>query len=222
MPAHKVVRGAWILLAALAVGGCAAEAPDDELGFDDVDDLDDGDGGDLGQVYATLAESWRIDFGSIDTVGYNNLGTAYAGQTVRVRFRIGADEATNEFGWELDDLAFSNLTNEPFLEVVPDPDACSLVSVDAPLPREASLALASASPIDGPARFRFALPAAGPVDLAIYDVVGRRVATLADGPFDAGVHTATWNEGGARHAGVYFARLIAGGHTFARRLVVLN
>jgi len=41
-----------------------------------------------------------------------NLGTAFAGQTVRVRFRIGADESTGAPGWDIDDIAVSGITNQ--------------------------------------------------------------------------------------------------------------
>ncbi|MFO0595023.1 MAG: myxosortase-dependent M36 family metallopeptidase [Myxococcaceae bacterium] len=43
-----------------------------------------------------------------------NLGTTYAGQTVRVRFRISTDQASGKTGWDLDDIAFTGLTNRPF------------------------------------------------------------------------------------------------------------
>ncbi len=43
-----------------------------------------------------------------------NLGTAYQGQSVRVRFRIGTDISVGATGWEIDDLAFANIINLPF------------------------------------------------------------------------------------------------------------
>jgi hypothetical protein len=53
-----------------------------------------------------------------------NLGSAFAGQTVRIRFRIGTDEAVAEFGWELDNLEFQGITNLPFSIFVPDVAKC--------------------------------------------------------------------------------------------------
>jgi hypothetical protein len=58
-----------------------------------------------------------------DTVSID-LGTAFAGQTVRVRFRIGTDQAAGDAGWELDNLAFSGITNTPFAVLVDDTTAC--------------------------------------------------------------------------------------------------
>ena len=42
------------------------------------------------------------------------LGTAYAGKTVRLRFRLGTDGRDAATGWYLDDLRFSGLTHKPF------------------------------------------------------------------------------------------------------------
>jgi hypothetical protein len=58
-----------------------------------------------------------------DTVSID-LGTGFAGQTVRVRFRIGTDAAVGDVGWELDNLTFSGITNTPFTILVDDTMAC--------------------------------------------------------------------------------------------------
>jgi len=49
-----------------------------------------------------------------------DLGRTYAGKNVRIRFRVGTDEGTGLHGWELDDLAFSGITNTPFPSQVAD------------------------------------------------------------------------------------------------------
>jgi len=93
------------------------------------------------------------------------------------------------------------------------------------LPKELSLALASANPAPGQARFRLSLPERARIRLSIHDVAGRRVATLLDGEREAGVHTVSWDFRGeiaSRSPGVYFARLVAEGRTFTRRVVVLK
>jgi uncharacterized protein (TIGR03382 family) len=48
------------------------------------------------------------------------LGTAYANQNLRFRFRIGSDDAAAEKGWEIDDIQFTGITNLPFSNVVAD------------------------------------------------------------------------------------------------------
>ncbi|EPX58683.1 chitinase [Cystobacter fuscus DSM 2262] len=60
-----------------------------------------------------------------------DLGTAYAGKTVRLRFRVGSDINTGADGWLVDDLEFSGITNTPFTKVLEDDNVC--VSPQAPV-----------------------------------------------------------------------------------------
>ncbi len=83
------------------------------------------------------------------------------------------------------------------------------------------------APIPNPAtsgvRFEIELPRAAEARLALYDAAGRRVATLAARPFDAGRHAVAWDGRDARGnpagAGVYFAVLEALGETRVRKVV---
>lgn len=68
---------------------------------------------------------------------------------------------------------------------------------------------------------RFGLETTGAARLAIYDLMGREVATLVDGVLPAGAHTAHFEADGLA-AGVYLYRLTAGERTTARRLVVMR
>ena len=66
---------------------------------------------------------------------------------------------------------------------------------------------------------RFSLAAAGPVRLALYDVLGRQVAVLAEGDHAAGPHAVAVDAGGLA-SGVYLYRLDAPGFQATRRLVI--
>ncbi|MCA9757808.1 MAG: T9SS type A sorting domain-containing protein [Candidatus Eisenbacteria bacterium] len=66
---------------------------------------------------------------------------------------------------------------------------------------------------------RFGLRDAGEVDLALYDALGRRVRTLFHGEHEARVDSVPLDTSGLR-GGVYFVRMIAGGHTVSEKLVV--
>lgn len=58
-----------------------------------------------------------------------DLADAYAGKTVRVRFRMGTDEGTASVGWDVDDIAFTGIGNTPFAARVPDAtNPCGAVS----------------------------------------------------------------------------------------------
>ncbi len=75
----------------------------------------------------------------------------------------------------------------------------------------AHVRLAGANPLVGPAHLEVMLPAAGAARLAIYDVAGRHLATLLDGPQPEGMTPLVWTRrsaaGTSVPAGVYFARL---------------
>ena len=79
--------------------------------------------------------------------------------------------------------------------------------------RHVSQALSASSPVQpGKAgEIRYAVQARGHVDLAIFDVQGRRVATLVREELEAGEHTRAWDgkdrSGRAVASGVYFVRL---------------
>jgi hypothetical protein len=73
---------------------------------------------------------------------------------------------------------------------------------------------------------RFVLTEKALVSLGVFDIAGRRVRTLAEGTFDAGEHSASWDGrdflGEAVSAGIYFYRLEGEGIDETRKLVVLR
>jgi flagellar hook assembly protein FlgD len=80
------------------------------------------------------------------------------------------------------------------------------------------------NPSRGAAAFRFAVPRAGRVELALYDLVGRRVRTLIAGSVAAGAHDAAWDgrDGAGMRvpAGLYYARLRMDGEIQSRCVVI--
>jgi hypothetical protein len=71
------------------------------------------------------------------------------------------------------------------------------------------------------ATIEYALPEAREVTLQVYDVLGRRVATLEQGRKEAGRHTARL-ETGRLSSGVYFGRLEAGEQTRTQKITVVR
>lgn len=80
------------------------------------------------------------------------------------------------------------------------------------------------NPFSSETRFTFLLARPGPVDLSIYDVRGQRIATLADGAFAAGPHSATWSGTGPDRKpmgpGIYFATIKVGDFRSTQRVVL--
>jgi len=77
------------------------------------------------------------------------------------------------------------------------------------------------NPARGTTTIAFTLADAGDVKLEVFDVSGRKVATLADGPRAAGENEATFETGGLA-AGVYIYRLCAGDAVATKRLAVVK
>jgi hypothetical protein len=58
-----------------------------------------------------------------------SFGNQFAGQTIKIRFRIGTDFAVRTAGtqgWSIDSVAVTGITNFPFHTITPDPLGCSL------------------------------------------------------------------------------------------------
>jgi hypothetical protein len=106
-----------------------------------------------------------------------------------------------------------------------------VVSAAAPtaegVPQRARLAQNYPNPFNPRTTIRFELVRPGRARLSVFDVRGRRVATLVDGYLQAGEHRRIWdgrNETGAEvAAGVYFYRLTtSGGEDVSRRMVIVK
>jgi len=83
------------------------------------------------------------------------------------------------------------------------------------------------NPSNPSTRIEFSIPAAAQVQLRLYDVNGRIVATLFDRYAIAGTHVVDWNgrrdNGGPVASGIYFYRLnVPGQPVLTRKLVLLK
>ena len=131
-------------------------------------------------------------------------------------------------------VSFDVRTLEAFTDVIPSSDFAdganatdrfvlrigTSASAEAAI-TEVELTAIAPNPSTGAARVSFALPEAGPARVTVYDVRGRSVATLVDGPLSAGRHEATLDSGSLA-AGVYVVRLEAAGSVVTRQAVVVR
>jgi flagellar hook assembly protein FlgD len=81
------------------------------------------------------------------------------------------------------------------------------------------------NPFNAGTELRFELPVAGPYDITVFDIAGRRVAAF-EGIGREGRNAVRWDgrdEGGRNAAaGVYHYRLRAGGNESAGKLVLVK
>lgn len=98
-------------------------------------------------------------------------------------------------------------------------------SIPVPSPR-ARLEQNVPNPFNPETTIRFAVPEPGPVQLSIYDVQGRLVSRLVDGPLPAGEHAARWNgrssAGEPAASGVYYYRLRTARENESRKMVLVK
>lgn len=99
---------------------------------------------------------------------------------------------------------------------VPRPDPASVAALSVPQP----------NPFGAGVSFRFAIPRAGAVELAIFDAHGRRVRSLLKASSPAGEWTQYWDgrddAGDDVQPGLYFARLEASGASRVMRVARLR
>jgi len=96
---------------------------------------------------------------------------------------------------------------------------------DKTVPDRFGLRFAGANPA-AQSRLELALPERGRVEVRVHDVRGAMVRELANGEFEAGLHSLRWNgaDGSGRRAqpGMYFIRAKAGGHAATLRFVLVR
>ena len=82
------------------------------------------------------------------------------------------------------------------------------------------------NPFNPVTKIAFSVPAETEAELAVFDIAGRRVATLVDREVEAGRHEVVWdgtNDAGDPVAsGVYFSRLTATGEEHSAKMVLLK
>ena len=104
---------------------------------------------------------------------------------------------------------------------------CGLVGVDAEPPASGVTMLRTyPNPSAGNVTVRFVLPESRRVDAGVFDVAGRKVASLAEGvAFGAGPHVLLWNhhssDGRTMPGGLYLVRIRAGRDVVVARVVQL-
>jgi hypothetical protein len=60
------------------------------------------------------------------TVESLDLGTAFAGADIQMRFRLGADQAAGAPGWDVDNVRVEGIVNQPFRAYVDEADICGM------------------------------------------------------------------------------------------------
>jgi subtilisin-like proprotein convertase family protein len=88
------------------------------------------------------------------------------------------------------------------------------------------LAQNSPNPFGAQTSIRFGLPRAENIDLSVFNIEGRKVATLAGGLFEPGIYTLAWDgrdsAGRKVASGIYFCRLEAGAFEGTTKMLLMK
>jgi hypothetical protein len=167
---------------------------------------------------AQAGELWRIGPQSI-AVDAAGAGLPYVTRDMDGQARVVPDIGADEY-------ALQGVKVSPLGPADVGPDAFedpSVTDVRGPLALADGLALHAnvPNPFAAWTRIEFSVPRPGNVELAVFDVEGRRITLLADGPLPAGRHQVEWRASGVP-AGIYFCRLRFGTAVATRALLHLR
>ena len=166
------------------------------------------------QTVATYARS--IDFDN--DVFYNRVVTISSGAynfPGNAMLRFMCDASGNQDDVYIDEIEFRGMGGSD--QVAGQPLALG----NAPVLPERVLAIEHASIFRSSTEIRLTLPDAVDVEVAVFDIGGRRVAGLAQGHFSSGVHHIAWDARGLT-AGTYLYRIAVGDIVETRRTILLK
>ncbi len=180
------------------------------------------EGSDDGDNWTILVEPYDCRFDSDWQTAYDNgndgdasmlrvhlvdLTATYAqDDAVYFRFRLYADEATNGWGWAIDDVQATNTVSA--IQDAGRPVQTFALQQNYPNPFNPTTVIS------------YQLPVGSNVQLVLYNTLGEKVITLVNKHQAAGVHSVTFNGIGLA-SGVYYYRLTAGDHFTAVRKMLL-
>jgi len=124
------------------------------------------------------------------------------------------------------DISFADADNDGDLDLFTPDEVWLNLNPDAIdrdfIPHPSSLALSCfPNPFNAQTEIRFALPQAARVELALFDILGRRVATLANEVLATGEHSVPF-DGSNLGSGIYFAHLSASHRQTALKLMLIR
>ena len=131
-----------------------------------------------------------------------------AGQAAYFRFRLFADEATNGWGWAIDDFYIGS--NPPDV-ILSTNEALFQFKLNKNYP----------NPFNPTSTISWQLASAGHVQLTVFNVLGQKVKTLLDKEQKAGNHSIIFNASGLA-GGLYFYKLKTDRFTKIRKMILLK
>ena len=161
----------------------------------------------------------RCVLANFTIIGDKRTGANFPGPTSGVNFRRGtAGTMINSIVYNLKTAALKvddDATFQAHCAAIPAAPAVfcpGAVGVGPIATGNVFVAASRPNPFRNQVSFTFSLPEAGPVSVEVYAADGRHVSTVAKGQMAAGPHIVSWALDHDTPSGVYFYKVLAGGH----------
>jgi len=138
--------------------------------------------------------------------------------SIMVDFR--GDDIIPDTTYEASIMVINNTPDTPEIPVTIDVTT-GIEDEVSNLPREVALYQNYPNPFNASTEIKFALPEQSDVKIEVYNILGQKTATVADGLFPAGYHSVNWNAGNVA-SGVYYYRLTAGDKLMVKKMMLLK
>ncbi len=160
------------------------------------------------------------------TADFGNIAGSGTGDNVASPFVITVSGAPVDETAELDLHIYTGSRYDAYDIVTITIDLTGTGIADPEIPLAFALRQNYPNPFRGGTALAFALPRPTEARLEVYNVAGRRVATVVNGSFPAGEHLVTWDGTDARGAkvpaGIYFYRFEANGFESTKKMILLK
>ena len=112
--------------------------------------------------------------------------------------------------------------NSEVIEIIQNESTVDVEEGDVSLPQDISLLQNYPNPFNSSTNISFTLDKQCEVELAVYDILGRKVETLMSGRLPAGDYKKTWQPKADLPSGIYLCKLKAGNITATNKIVMIK
>ncbi len=158
-----------------------------------------------------------------------DIGDPYPGSTGNTSFSAGSSPASDSYSGGSSITAVTNIVNSG-QDVIADIFVGVIAAVDDDLsnglPYNAELGQNYPNPFNPTTNISFSLNRSSQVDLSVYNILGKKVATIIEGEVNAGTTSILWeandDDGQPLSSGIYFYHLTAGETQVSGKMVLLK
>ncbi len=180
--------------------------------------LNDGDEN-HGFEMAIALDALGVTGGDFRAFAFIVSNTAYFSNVLLPGDAEGDGDDFGNFGFNVD---FNDVEGGPFhTEWFPLEVSTSISEPMSELPAEMELMQNYPNPFNPATTIRYAVPEPAHVRLQVFNVIGQRVASLVDGPQQAGWHNVSF-DASRLASGVYIYRLETGGNVLTRKMMLVK